>query len=37
MGKHGKHAYDLGEYGLNEKAVLDRFDFYIKRFDVPMA
>jgi hypothetical protein len=36
MGKHGKHEYHLEEYGLTEKQVLDRFDFYIKRFNSPM-
>ncbi len=37
MNKHGKHDYALDEYGLTENLVLDRFDFYIKRFDVPMG
>lgn len=36
MGKHGKHEYNLQEYGLTEQQVLDRFAFYIKRFDIPM-
>lgn len=36
MGKHGKHSYDMSEYGLTENQVLDRFAFYINRFDVPM-
>ena len=36
MNKHGKHEYNLKEFGLDEQTVLDRFDFYIKRFDVPM-
>ncbi len=36
MGKHGKHEYHLEEYGLTEDQVLDRFDFYIKRFNPPM-
>ena len=37
MGKHGKHEYNLEEYGLTEKGVLERFDFYIKRFNPPMG
>lgn len=36
MGKHGKHEYDLGEYGLNEAQILKRFGFYIDRFEIPM-
>ncbi|MCC7517092.1 MAG: sulfotransferase [Pseudomonadales bacterium] len=28
MGKHGKHAYRLEEYGLSEQQVLERFAFY---------
>ena len=29
MGKHGKHEYQLEEYGLTEQAILSRFDAYI--------
>lgn len=36
MGKHGKHEYNLEEYGLTELKVLDRFQFYIDRFNIPM-
>lgn len=36
MGKHGKHAYDFAEFGLTEQQILDRFAFYIDRFNVPM-
>ena len=36
MGKHGKHEYDLEQFGLSEKQVLERFAFYIERFNVPM-
>ncbi|HQQ63061.1 MAG TPA: sulfotransferase [Pseudomonadales bacterium] len=36
MGKHGKHDYRLEEYGLTEQRILDRFAFYIDRFQVPM-
>jgi hypothetical protein len=36
MGKHGKHEYNVEEFGLTEQQIIDRFDFYIKRFDVPM-
>lgn len=35
MGKHGKHDYDFGEFGLTETQILDRFAFYIDRFNVP--
>lgn len=36
MGKHGKHEYKLAEFGLTEEMVLQRFDFYIQRFDIPL-
>lgn len=36
MGKHGKHDYQLDEYGLSEQQILDRFGFYIERFAIPM-
>ncbi len=36
MGKHGKHHYQLEEYGLTEQLVLDRFSFYIEHFQVPI-
>ena len=29
-GKHGKHSYDLGSFGLSEEIVLERFDFYLR-------
>jgi hypothetical protein len=32
MGKHGKHEYQLAEYGLTEKMILERFAFYLERF-----
>lgn len=35
MGQHGKHDYDLAEYGLNEDQILKRFGFYIDRFAIP--
>lgn len=34
MGKHGKHEYKLEQYGLTETMILDRFEFYLKRFSV---
>lgn len=37
MNKHGKHQYDLEQFGLSEAQVLKRFAFYIDRFNVPMA
>jgi hypothetical protein len=27
-GKHGKHEYDLAEYGLTRELIQDRFAFY---------
>ena len=36
MGKHGKHDYKLAEFGLTETMILQRFDFYLQRFDVAM-
>ena len=37
MGKHGSHDYQLEEYGLSEQKILDRFGFYIERFDIPLS
>ncbi len=36
MGKHGKHDYQLAEFGLTEAMILKRFDFYLQRFDIAM-
>lgn len=36
MGKHGSHDYQLEQYGLTEAKILDRFGFYIDRFNIPM-
>lgn len=35
-GKHGKHSYDLAEYGLTREAVHERFKSYIERYDIPV-
>jgi hypothetical protein len=35
-GKHGKHAYDLAEYGLTAESVRERFRNYIERYDIPV-
>jgi len=32
MGKHGKHEYQLDEYGLSVNGILKRFDFYIREY-----
>jgi hypothetical protein len=32
--KHGKHNYSLEKFGLNREAIGERFNEYIKRFDV---
>ena len=32
--KHGRHRYSLSEFGLHEHAVLERFQSYIKQFDL---
>jgi hypothetical protein len=32
QGKHGKHSYDLSEFGLKEEAVRERFAAYAARF-----
>ena len=37
LGKHGKHDYNFAEFGLSENMILDRFGFYIERFNIPMA
>jgi len=35
-GKHGKHSYDLAEYGLTKEGVHERFKSYIERYDIPV-
>ena len=35
-GKHGKHEYDLAEYGLDRAGVHQRFAGYIDRFGIPV-
>ncbi|MFT4025308.1 MAG: sulfotransferase [Novosphingobium sp.] len=35
-GKHGKHAYDLAEYGLSKEGVRERFKSYIEDYDIPV-
>jgi hypothetical protein len=35
-GKHGKHSYDLAEYGLSAGGVRERFRDYIERYDIPV-
>ena len=35
-GKHGKHSYDLAEYGLSKEGVRERFRSYIERYDIPV-
>lgn len=35
-GKHGKHSYDLAEYGLSKEAVRERFKSYIEDYDIPV-
>jgi hypothetical protein len=36
QGKHGRHAYDLAEYGLTKAEVRERFSGYIKDYDIPI-
>jgi hypothetical protein len=36
MGKHGKHEYQLEEYGLSVERILERFDFYIREYQPRM-
>lgn len=36
MGKHGKHEYQLEEYGLTANRILQRFDFYIREYQPRM-
>jgi hypothetical protein len=36
QGKHGKHSYDLAEYGLSKEGVRERFRSYIERYDIPV-
>lgn len=36
MGKHGKHEYQLEEYGLSAERILKRFDFYIREYQPRM-
>lgn len=35
-GKHGKHSYDLGEYGLTREGVREQFSDYIEAFGIPV-
>jgi len=35
-GKHGKHEYDLAEYGLSADEVHERFKDYIEDYDIPV-
>jgi hypothetical protein len=35
-GRHGEHRYGLEDYGLDAEGVRSRFDFYIRRFGVPI-
>ena len=35
-GKHGKHAYDLAEYGLSKEGVRERFKDYIESYGIPV-
>ena len=35
-GKHGKHEYDLAEYGLSTDEVHERFKDYIEDYDIPV-
>ena len=35
-GKHGKHTYDLAEYGLSREGVRARFKDYIERYAIPV-
>ena len=37
QGKHGKHSYDLGEFGLDKSEVRERFKAYIERYDIPVS
>jgi len=32
QGKHGKHAYEKKEFGVDEKEILDRFAGYMEYF-----
>jgi len=36
QGKHGKHRYDLAEFGLSQGAVRERFKHYIEDYDIPV-
>jgi hypothetical protein len=36
QGKHGKHSYDLAEFGLTREGVRERFKDYIERYDIPV-
>ncbi|MFA7604378.1 MAG: sulfotransferase [Novosphingobium sp.] len=36
QGKHGRHSYDLAEYGLTREGVHERFKGYIERYDIPV-
>jgi hypothetical protein len=35
-GRFGRHAYDLGEFGLDAAMIAERFRPYVERYDVPL-
>ena len=35
QGRHGRHHYQLADFGLDEAAIRIRFDFYTRRFGIP--
>lgn len=35
-GKHGKHQYNLAEYGLSAEEVRETFRDYVEDFDIPV-
>lgn len=35
-GKHGKHSYDLAEYGLTKEGVREQFADYVQAFNIPV-
>lgn len=37
QGKHGKHTYNIADYGISEKEIDELFGEYIKRYNLSMA
>ena len=37
QGKHGKHEYDIADYGIEQSEIEDLFNDYIQRYQLNMS